>query len=225
MHARSRVVVAMIAALVLVGTSTATADVAAKEKKGTALVGLFKIDPADCATAEVSGSYLRLIFPGGTLEAGPFDPDLDSICADKTYSGITPGTDGGLRTGAYQPAPDPPFDEAGNGLGDKIITPFKFHFSNMGFATNKRGPSGTAYPAPKIVSSKQGELTGQMKALTPYFEGLVYEDNGSTVITGTYDKKSGAYTLELVSRITQGNAVGATSLIHLEGTFVKAKKK
>lgn len=224
MRTRSRVVVAMIAALVLVGTSTATADVAAKEKKGTALVGLFKIDPTDCATAKVSGSYFRLIYPGGTAEAGPFGEDADSRCADKTYTGVSPGTDGGLRTGAYQPAPDPPFDAAGNSLGGKILGPGKSHGATVVVSTNKRGASGTEYPAPKIVASRRGELTGQVEAWLTDTPGFQYE-NGPTAITGTYDKKSGAYTIEWTAVTKAGPGAGSTNLWHLEGTFVKAKKK
>jgi len=235
MHARTRVVLATIAALALVGTSTATADVAAKKKKSAALVGVFEIDAADCATAEVSGSYFRMIAAGGTAEAGPFLPNGDSTCIDQSYTGLTAGTDGGLRTGEYQPQPDPPFDEAGNGLADAIVEPAIFFALKFGVSTNESDPqSGTAVPAPRIVASKKGALTGQLKAISVAYGGQEFNqgtpkpdgsiEGGTSALTGTYDKKSGAYTIEWTSQIAGGSFDGFTGVWHLEGTFVKAKK-
>ena len=85
------------------------------------LVGTFSIDDAVCDTAEVSGSYFRMLQPDGN-----YIPNSDSACADVTYSGMTAGTDGGLVTGAYQEAPDPAFDDAGNATADAIFAPVTF---------------------------------------------------------------------------------------------------
>ncbi|MFO7591105.1 MAG: hypothetical protein R6X23_09430 [Acidimicrobiia bacterium] len=195
MHARTRVVLATLAALALVGTSTATADVAAK-KKSTALVGVFEIDAVDCATAEVSGSYFRMIQAGGTAEAGPFLPNGDSTCTDQSYTGLTAGTDGGLRTGEYQPQPDPPFDGAGNGLADAIFEPATFFALKFAVSTNEADPqSGTAVPAPKITASKKGALSGQLKAISVAYGGQEFNqgtpkpdgtiEGGTSALTGT----------------------------------------
>ncbi len=91
------------------------------------LVGTFSIDDAVCDdAANVAGSYFRMLQPGGTLDAGPFIDNADSVCADTTLTGLTAGTDGGLITGDWQAAPDPAFDESGNGLVDSIFQPVPF---------------------------------------------------------------------------------------------------
>ena len=50
-----------------------------------------------------TGSYIRLVLAGGTRENGPFFPNPSSKATTTTL--LAPGTDGGLRTGAFQPAP------------------------------------------------------------------------------------------------------------------------
>ena len=235
MHTRTRVVLATIAALALVGTSTASAGVTAK-KKSSALVGTFQVDPAACTTADVSGSYFRMVAAGGTAEAGPFLPNGDSTCTDPSYTGLSAGTDGGLRTGGYQPQPDPPFDGAGNGLADAIIQPVTFFALNFAVSTNATDPqSGDAVSAPKIVASKKGALTGQVEAISVAYgdqqfnQGAPKPDGsatgGTSKLRGTYDKKSGAYTIEWTSQIAGGSFDGFTGVWHLEGTFAKASKK
>ncbi len=235
MRVRTRTVLATIAALALVGTATAGAEVGAK-KKSSALVGTFQIDPADCATAEVAGSYFRMVAAGGTADAGPFLPNGDSTCTDPSYTSLTPGSDGGLRTGAYQPQPDPPFDAAGNGLADAIVEPATFFALNFAVSTNETDPqSGEAVPAPKIVASKKGALRGQLKAISVAYGGQEFNQGapkpdgsatgGTSALTGTYDKKTGAFTIEWTSQIAGGSFDGFTGVWHLEGTFEKAKKK
>lgn len=235
MRARTRLVLATIAALALVGTSSATADVAVKKKSST-LVGAFQIDPAACSTAEVSGSYFRMIAAGGTADAGPFLPNGDSTCSDQSYTGLAGGTDGGLLTGDYQPQPDPPFDDAGNGLADAIVQPATFFALDFAVSTNETDPqSGDAVPAPKIVASKKGKLSGQLKAISVAYGGQEFNQGtpkpdgsaigGTSALTGTYDKKSGAYTIEWTSQIAGGSFDGFTGVWHLEGTFEKATKK
>lgn len=235
MRARTRIVLATIAALALVGTSTATAEVATK-KKSAALVGVFQIDSAECTTADVSGSYFRMVNAGGTADAGPFLPNGDSTCADPSYTGLTAGTDGGLRTGGYQPQPDAPFDGAGNGLADAIIQPVTFFALNFAVSTNEIDPqSGDAVPVPKISASKKGALNGQLKAISVAYGGQQFNQGapkpdgsaigGTSTLTGTYDKKTGAYSIEWTSQIAGGSFDGFTGVWHLEGTFEKTKKK
>jgi len=233
MRARTHIVLAAIAVMALVGASTATADVGAKKKRST-LVGVFQIDAAECA--EVSGSYFRMVAAGGTAEAGPFLPNGDSTCVDQSYTALAAGTDGGLRTDDYQPQPDPPFDDAGNGLADAIAEPVTFFALEFEVSTNETDPqSGDAVPTPKIVASKKGTLSGQVTAVSVAYGGQEFNQGapkpdgsvtgGTSRLTGTYDKKSGAYTLEWTSQIAGGSFDGFTGVWHLEGTFEKAAKK
>ena len=236
MMVRVRLVVATIAAFALVGATAANADVVAKKKKKkSSLVGTFQIEAADCSTADVTGSYFRMVSAGGTPDAGPFLPNGDSTCADPSFTSLAPGTDGGLRTGEYQPQPDPPFDEAGNGLADAIVQPATFFALNFAVSTNETDPqSGDAVPAPKIVVSKKGGLSGKLQAISVAYGGQEFNQGapkpdgsatgGTSAPTGTYDKKSGAFTIEWTSQISGGSFDGFTGVWHLEGVFEKAKK-
>src|SRR5688572_21067704 len=73
-------------------TITATAT-------GTLLEGTFKITAGACAPS-ATGSYFRMIQPGGST-SGPFVQNTDSSCGDKTYTPLSPGSDGGIVTGTY----------------------------------------------------------------------------------------------------------------------------
>ena len=236
MRVRSRWVVALVATAVVVGASMpAGAGVDAK-KKGRALVGVFRIDPASCTTTDVTGSYFRMISAGGTTAAGPFLPNGDSTCVDQSYTSLAPGTDAGLRTGRYQPQPDPPFDATGNGLADAIAPPTTFFAQKFAVSTNPTDPqSGDAVPAPKITVAKKGALTGRLQAVTVAYGGQQFNQGspkpdgsatgGTSALTGTYNNKTGAYTIEWTSQIVGGTFDGFTGVWHLEGTFKKQSAK
>src|SRR5438067_648768 len=91
---------------------------AAASSGGQALTGTFKLTAGACG-ATVGGTYFRMIQPGGSPTGGPFVQNTDSSCADKTYTPLSPGSDGGLITGGYQAQPDPPFDGTGGGKADR----------------------------------------------------------------------------------------------------------
>ncbi len=187
------------------------------------LVGTFSIDPAECADgAATSGSYFRMVQLGGTPEAGPFIPNGDSACGDPTYSGLTAGVDGGLQTGNVQAAPDPAFDEAGNGLADGIFQPVMF------FAVAFAGAMDATGAAPAITAT-DGVLTGDLSAFTAYYgaasfnQGAPKPDGSGAAPAGTIDPMTGAYVLEWTSLIVGGSFDGFTGVWHLEGTFTPAE--
>jgi len=226
-----------LAALLVVATGTfAGASSPTKKKAGGKLVGTFQVEAADCAGGPpTSGSYFRMIRPGGTLDAGPFLPNGDSTCGDQTYSPQEPGSDGGLITGKYQPQPDPPMDAAGNGLADSILTPTKFFALNFAVSTNKTDPqSGLDVPTISIKTSKSGKLSGDTTAYSVAYGGQQFNQGApkpdgslpglTKKVTGTYDSKTGAFEMEWVSQIVGGPFDTFTGVWHFEGTF-KAKKK
>lgn len=182
------------------------------------LVGTFSIDDAVCDAAEVSGSYFRMLQPDGSLTDGPFIPNADSACVDTTYSGLTAGTDGGLVTGAYQEAPDPAFDEAGNALADAIFAPVPF------FAVAFAGATDSAEAMPMLTAT-DGVLTGDLSAFTAYYgggnfnQGAPKPDGTGDAPVGTIDPETGAYVLDWTSLISGGSFDGFTGVWHLEGTF------
>jgi hypothetical protein len=177
------------------------------------LVGTFAIDDAVCDTADVTGSYFRMLQPDGN-----FIPNADSACADVTYSGLTAGTDGGLVTGAYQEAPDPAFDGAGNATAGAIFAPVTF------FAVAFAGATDSAEAMPMLTAA-DGVLTGDLSAFTAYYgggsfnQGAPKPDGTGEAPMGTIDPETGAYVLDWTSLISGGSFDGFTGVWHLEGTF------
>ena len=236
MKHRARLLAMALAAVMVVATATfAGASSPAKKKSGAKLVGTFQLESAECAAgAPTAGSYFLMVLPGGTVEAGPFFPNGDSTCADQNYSALDAGTDGGMINGKFQPQPDPPFDDAGNGLADAIIQPVKFSALDFAVSTNRVDPQTRTDVKPiTLKASKKGALSGDTTAVSVAYgdqqfnQGAPKPDGSlpgaSAELTGTYDKKTGEYSFEWVSQIVGGPFDTFTGVWHFEGTF-KAKK-
>ena len=183
------------------------------------LVGVFSIDDAVCDDpANVTGSYFQMLQPGGTIDAGPFIENADSTCANPAFSGLAAGTDGGLVTGDWQPAPDPAFDENGNGLVDTIFQPVSF------FAVAFAGATDPAEAVPTLTAA-DGILTGDLSAFTAYYGGASFNqgapkpDGAGDAPIGTIDAETGAYVLDWTSQIVGGSFNDFVGVWHLEGTF------
>ena len=188
------------------------------------LVGVFEIDAGDCADGTVtSGSYFRMVNPGGTLEDGEFVRNGDSTCADPTWNALVPGTAGGLDTGSVQAAPDPAFDATGNGLAADIIEPVTFF--GVAFAV------GTEEPAPVLVAT-DGVISGDIASWTAFYgneefnQGSPKPDGSAPGLTagptGTIDPETGVYVIDWSSQIVGGAFNDFTGVWHIEGTFVPA---
>jgi hypothetical protein len=155
-----------------------------------------------------AGSYFRMIYPAGaksTYFANPYSSD-----ADKTYTLVSAGTDGGLRTGALQPAPSPAFDAKGNSLAGRIIRPTNFTGISFGLVTVGTAPS---------ISVSAGRLSGQLTGFTAEWNKLSFKQ-GSSNVSGTYNAKTHAYVLTWKSVISGGPFNGFTGSWHLQGKFV-----
>lgn len=240
-HPRMATLIALLAALVLVAAACSSDDSSSddsgssettgEEAMGGSLVGVFGVDAGECADAGVTGgSYFRMVQSGGTLEDGPFIDNADSTCGDTTWTALSPGTDGGLMTGDYQPQPDPAFDDAGNGLATAIIEPPIFFAVGFALATNPVDPqTETDTPAPELSADDSGVLSGDLSAMGVDWNGQSFNQgapkpdgstsDGTTAPTGTYDADTGAYTLEWTSTIAGGAFDGFTGVWHLEGTY------
>ncbi|HXY94159.1 MAG TPA: hypothetical protein VEP49_16900 [Acidimicrobiia bacterium] len=227
--------VAAGALVVIALTAMLAGPAAAKSSKSTALVGTFEVTAAECAAgAPTNGSYFRMVQSGGDTTNGPFVPNADSSCSDKTYTALVPGTAGGLVTGKYQPQPNPPFDTSGNGTAAAILAPTKFFGVQFAVSTNKTDPqTGDAAKVPSLTVSYKGALSGNLSAF-----GVAYgkqqfnqgapkpngtKPTGTQGPTGTYSGKTGSFSLEWTSAIVGGPFDGFTGVWHLEGTFKKAK--
>jgi hypothetical protein len=194
-----------------------------------ALVGTFKLSPGACAGETVTGSYFRMIFPGGSVASGKFFDNPDSACDDKSYTLAVPGTQGGLVTGSYQPNPTPAFSAGGGALVNSIVQPESFTAIDFSIATNKVDPqSGDHVPAPAL-SVADGKISGQLEAWSASWNKLYFNqgspkpggaDPGLTApVTGTYNAKTHAFVLNWTSQVVGGPFNGFTGDWHLTGTF------
>ena len=171
------------------------------------LVGTFVLAPGRFSGGKASGSYLRMTQPGGRPFANP-----DSSASDRSYTLISPGTDGGLTTGRFQPAPRKAFDGRGNSLAKRIMRPTRFTAINFSAATSSK--SG---PAPTITASGR-RLSGQVRAFTAAWNKQNFSQ-GSSRVTGSYNSKTRHFVLKWTSKVRGGAFNGFRGTWHLEGTF------
>jgi hypothetical protein len=194
-------------------TSLAGAGIAAAQTP-TPLIGTFEISPgAYSATAGASGSYFRMLIPGGTLN-GPdtnYVPNTSSSASDTTYTLLSPGVESGLVTASYQPAPDPAFDSSGNSLANDIVAPTPFESVNFSVETEATDPqTSTAVPTPSITNQYFNQGSPKPDGSSP---GLTAGP------TGTYNSTTGAYTFTWTSEIVGGPFNNFTGQWVLAGTF------
>ena len=193
---------------------------------GTPLTGTFRASAGACSGG-ITGSWFRMLSPTGSPVS-----NNDSSCSDKTYTPLSPGSDGGLVSGSYQPDPSPAFDGTGNGLAHRIFQPTRFYGVEFAVATDPTDPqSGTAVKAPSI-SANGGTLSGDLRAFTVswnnqhFNQGAPKPDGTSpgrtSGPTGTYDPSTGAYKLSWSSQIVGGPFNNFTGTWQIEGTFVPA---
>ncbi|MDX6645622.1 MAG: hypothetical protein QOK40_1349, partial [Miltoncostaeaceae bacterium] len=219
---------ALAAAAALLATAAVAIAGGKSESAAQSLIGTFTIKPGTCANGKARGTYFRMIFPGGSVASGRFFANPDSSCPDKTYTLATPGRDGGLATGRYQPTPSPAFDSRGSSLARSIIGPASFSAIRFGVATNRRdAASGQSLPAPSI-RVVNGKLRGQVQAFTAQWNRLTFNQGSpkpdgsrpatTLPVTGRYDSRTRAYVLEWTSAIVGGPFNGFTGFWHFEGT-------
>jgi hypothetical protein len=217
------------------GSAGSAPGAPAAPAQGVPLNGLFRLDPgAQSASGAISGTYFQML--GGASEQ-PL-PNNDSTALDKNYTLLQPGTDGGLRTDVFQPAPSPAFSgtvggqPTGNALANRIVQPqafFQIDFSIVTGAVDAQ--TGQGDPLPQIVA-QGGRLVGQTTAWVAQWNGLSFNQGSpkpdgtspghTQPATGTYDAATGHFVLQWKSLIVGGPFDGFTGAWHLEGTFVPA---
>ena len=193
----------------------------------TTLNGTFELETGREAGSTVAGSWFEMFDP--PAHTTPL-PNGNSPLKNKDYTPLSAGTDNGLETFAYQPAPSPAFSTEGNALFDEIMQPQEFQAVNFSVVTEETDPqTGEADPKPVIVDSN-GQLSGQITAWavgwnnqwfnqgSPKPNGTLPE--GTTALSGTYDAATGHYVLEWKSLIVGGPFKTFAGSWHLEGTFV-----
>jgi hypothetical protein len=215
-----------------VGAHGAPARVTAAQT-GDQLKGLFRLSAASCSGAQVSGSYFRMIQPGGSAASGPFLQNNSSACADQSYTDLAPGKDGGLSTTAYQPQPNPPFDASNGGVNDKILMPKEFFGAKFATATNATDPqTNLATALPVITHDGKGKLSGDLRAFAAAYQGQHFNQGApkpdgstpgaTTLVSGTYDATTKKFSFEWASTIVGGPFNNFTGKWHFEGAFESA---
>jgi hypothetical protein len=197
---------------------------------GGNLVGVFKIAQGECSGGGVTkGSYFRMVQPGGAPGKGPFVTNGDSSCGDKTFTPLKPGGEGGLKTGEFQPNPDPAFDKGGNAVASNLAEPQKWFAVAFALSTNQKDPqTGNDVAAPTLTANGN-KLSGDLRAFSAAWNGQFFNQgspkpDGSTPgntsrPTGTYDGSSNTFSLDWNSQIVGGPFGNFTGTWHFEGTF------
>ncbi|HVW79554.1 MAG TPA: hypothetical protein VHB69_01260 [Mycobacteriales bacterium] len=214
----------LVSALAVAGAGIGPAAAAPAE-----LTGTFEFAAGSCAHGSISGSYIQMILPSGTT-AGPYMSNSDSACSNQAYTLLTPGRDGGLKFGAYQPLPNPPFDAHGDARADSISAPAQYEGTGFATSTNPVDPqTHTKVPAPSLTvhgSTVTADLSSfSVSWNNQYFNQGAPKPDGSEpgitrTPTGTYDAKTGAMTLSWTSQVVGGPFDKFTGSWHLVGRFV-----
>jgi hypothetical protein len=218
---------AVVAASLTVIAAGATAGASSRPQ---ALVGTFKLSPGACTGETVTGSYFRMIFPGGSVASGKFFDNPDSACDDKSYTLAVPGTAGGFVTGHYQPNPTPAFSATGGALASSIIEPQSFTAIDFSIATNKVDPQTNLKVPPPSLRVSGGKISGQLQAWSASWNKLYFNQGSpkpggaqpglTAPVTGTYNAKTHAFVLTWTSQVVGGPFNGFTGQWHLTGVFV-----
>jgi hypothetical protein len=183
------------------------------------LNGTFKLTKGSYSHGKAHGTYFR------KSKKGKLFPNVDSTASNKTYTLGTPGTDGGLATGRFQPHPDPPFDSKGNAKANKILRPQSFTSIRFSVATIKQQPGSSDTASVTTARVRDGKLTVNVSGWTAewnkqYFNQGAPKPNGSgSPATGTYSSKTKRFVIEWRSAVVGGPFNGYTGFWHLEGKF------
>jgi hypothetical protein len=208
---------------------------AAHAAKKVELKGTLGISPGKPATkaqqkqtkAKFTGSYFRMILPGGTDK---YFANSDSRASDKTYTLFRTGQEKGLKLGAFQEPPEPAFAANGFALSRRIVLPETFAgiaFSISTAATDAQ--TGQKATVPRLYATGR-RLSGDLRAWTAewnkiYFNQGAPKPNGTfpgftKPVNGTYDKKTRKYEISWYSLIVGGPFNGFTGYWHLQGKLI-----
>jgi hypothetical protein len=225
----NRLVTATAALVLLIGLAGCGSSTKKAAADGTALVGTFVLTAGRCGVGTPTGTYFRMIQPGGTVATGKFFSNPDSACRDKSFTVERGGTDHGLITDTYQPGPARPFDPHGNARATRIVAPGSFTAINFAIATSPTDPqTGKKVAAPHIVVN-DARLSGQISAWSASWNNLYFNQGSpkpdgsrpglTTPVAGTYDARTHAFVLTWASQIVGGPFNGFSGYWHLQGTF------
>jgi hypothetical protein len=192
------------------------------------LVGTFKLDAGAAPAGQgPTGTYFEMLQPTGAAFPNPTSPASNKNCTP-----LTPGTDGGLRTTAYQAPPSPAFagGSSGGALASAIIQPVSFQGVNFSVVTAQSDPQVGTHDALPSITAQKGSLSGEITAWSAQWNGQSFNQgtpkpdgtvpSPTTPLSGTYNSTTHKFTLTWTSRIVGGPFNGFAGYWHLAGTFV-----
>src|SRR4051812_25660287 len=154
--------ITVLSAAALLALLPAGTDAASKKP----LTGTLILSPgkkAQTGKAKYTGTYFRMILPGAKDK---YFENPDSRAGDKTYTLLRPGTDGGVKLGAFQAPPSPAFDGKGNARAKRITLPEQFTGIKFSISTAPNdAQGGTAVKAAKLYATR-GKVSGDLRAWT-----------------------------------------------------------
>lgn len=223
---RLPIALAAVFATLLAGLVTVAAPTAVQAAPQP-LTGLFQLTAGQqLGSQPPTGTYFRMLQPGGES----YLSNGDSRADDKTYTVLSPGTDGGLRTGVYQATPSPAFAANGDALSGKVTAPETFFGIKFATATNKVDPQTGKTTTPPTISADGTTLSGDLRAFAASWNNSHFNQGGpkpdgtlpglTQPVSGTYDPATKAFHLTWRSLIVGGPFGGFTGEWHLVGTFV-----
>ncbi|MBO0856580.1 MAG: hypothetical protein J2P18_22765 [Nocardia sp.] len=155
--------IALTVAAIVLGGCSAGATSGTSPSAPQQLVGLFRLTPGAVQGDKVTGTWFRMVQPGGTADKGPYMPNGDSPAQGGSTTLLRPGTGGGLRTGGFQSEPNPGF-AGGDSLSAAITEPTKFFAVKFGTSTNPVDPQTRRTLPPPTVREAGGKLTADVSS-------------------------------------------------------------
>jgi hypothetical protein len=144
------------------------------------------------------------------LPSGGFFSNPYSRSADKTYTPIISGPGGGIRTGVAQTAPSPAFDRHGNSRANSIITPTNFTGILFGVVTS----------VPPTITLSGSTIEARLRHLYAQWNRQTFLQGA--IVFGTYNSRTGHYSMSWQVKVHGGPFDGYTGHWHLQGTFSRS---
>ncbi|GAA1461404.1 hypothetical protein [Williamsia maris] len=185
------IVGAVLALGLLTGGLTACGSDDAAASESGALTGLLRLEAGKADGDTITGSWFKMVQPGGTVEDGPYMPNGDSPVQGGSVTLLSPGTEGGLRTGAFQSEPTPGFDN-GNSLAGSIMKPTRFFGVGFGVSTNAVDPQTRNPVVAPTVQNDGGKLTANLTAWAASWNNQEFNQGAPKVAAKAGPKVPGA---------------------------------
>jgi hypothetical protein len=164
----------------------------AKAKDGREeLIGLFRLKPGAVDGTTPTGTWFRMLQPGGNKKSGPYMINADSPADGGQATLLQPGTSGGLRTGGYQSQPAPAFDGGGNSLADAITTPTRFFGVKFSISTNETDLQTKTKVAPPTIYVKDGKLTADLSSWAASWNNQNFNQGAPKPVSSTQAQVAG----------------------------------